>query len=123
MVTASFTMQKSLPIPAPKETQAAASTKSLQDFEEDPDYVVVRIDALSTFFVTGALWDEEIECGAEQELLVKVREARGGGASKMLVVAHGDAVHERVVTAIDAGVSAGIDDVQLVSVEDDEAAY
>jgi hypothetical protein len=37
----------------------------------------------------------------------------------MLVVAHGEAEHARVVTAIDAGLSAGIDDVQLLSVEDD----
>ena len=63
-----------------------------------------------------------MECPSEQELLVKLREARqdgGTNASKMLVVAHGDAEHARVVTAIDAGLSAGIDDVQLLSVEDD----
>jgi len=125
MVTASFTMQKSLEIPAPKET-TAASTKTLQDYEEDPDFVMVRIDQNSTFFVTGARWEEEMECPSEQELLVKLREARqgdgsGNSASKMLVVAHGDSLHERVVTAIDAGISAGIDDVQLLSVEDDDS--
>jgi biopolymer transport protein ExbD len=122
MVTASFTMQKSLRIPAPKET-AEVSSKTLQDYEENPDYVIVRIDALGTFFVSGVKWTEEIECPAEQELLVKLREARqdgGTNGSKMLVIAHGDAEHARVVTAIDAGLSAGIEDVQLLSVENDD---
>jgi biopolymer transport protein ExbD len=121
MVTASFTMQKSLKIPAPKETQAIAN-KSLQDFEEDPEFVTVRIDSFGTFFVSGVKWTDEMECPSEQELLVKLREARqdgGTNGSKMLVVAHGEAEHARVVTAIDAGLSAGIDDVQLLSVEDD----
>lgn len=126
MVTASFTMQKSLEIPAPKEAIASAASKTLQDYQEDPDFVTVRIDQNSTFHVTGAAWTDEIECPSEQELLAKLRESRsgsGGGASKMLVVAHGDSVHERVVTAIDCGITAGIDDVQLLSVEDDEADY
>jgi biopolymer transport protein ExbD len=121
MVTASFTMQRSLKIPAPKETQAVA-TKSLQDYEEDPEFVTVRIDSVGTFFVSGVKWPDEMECPSEQELLVKLREARqdgGGNGSKMLVVAHGEAEHARVVTAIDAGLSAGIEDVQLLSVEDD----
>lgn len=121
MVTASFTMQKSLRIPAPQESQAAAAT-SLQDFEENPEFVIVRLDAFGTFFISGAAWSDEMECPSEQELLVKLREARQGGgstASKLLVMAHGDAQHARVVTAIDAGLSAGIDDVQLLSVEDD----
>ena len=113
---------KSLKIPAPKENEATAATKTLQDYEEDPEFVTVRIDSFGTFFVSGVKWADEMECPSEQELLVKLREARqdgGSNASKMLVVAHGEAEHARVVTAIDAGLSAGIDDVQLLSVEDD----
>lgn len=125
MVTASFTMQKSLKVPAPKTEQAAVAARSLQDYEEDPDFMTVRVDQFGTFFVTGAQWDDEIECPSEQELLAKLREGRQGdadndGARKVLVLAHGEALHERVVTAIDSGVSAGFDDVQLLSVEDDD---
>jgi biopolymer transport protein ExbD len=122
MVTASFTMQKSLKIPAPKESTANVSSRTLQDYEEDPEFVTVRIDSFGTYFVSGVKWTDEMECPSEQELLVKLREARSDGGtsgSKMLVVAHGDAEHQRVVTAIDAGLSAGIEDVQLLSVEDD----
>jgi biopolymer transport protein ExbD len=124
MVTASFTMQKSLPIPATKESQAAAA-RSVQEYEEDPAYMTVRVDQFGTFFVTAAQWDDEVECPSEQELLVKLREGRLGGASgdaasKMLVLAHGDAVHSRIVLALDAGVSAGFNEVQLASIEDDD---
>jgi hypothetical protein len=38
----------------------------------------------------------------------------------MLVVASGEALHERVVTAIDAGNEVGMEEVQLVTVEEDE---
>lgn len=126
MVTASFTMQKSLPVPAPQESQQAASAKTLQDMQDSPDMITVRVDENSTYFISSAAWDDELECPSEQELLVKLREARQGDGqgnvpSKMLVVAHGDAIHERVVIAIDAGITEGVDEVQLLSVENDDA--
>ena len=75
--------------------------------------------------MSSALWEDEIEAPSRQELLVKLREAREGDAqgnvpSKMIVLANGEALHEFVVTAIDAGNDVGMDEVQLVSVEDDE---
>jgi biopolymer transport protein ExbD len=126
MLTASFTMQKSLNVPKPESTEPSTAPKSLQDFQENPDYVVVRIDATGTYYVTAAAWPDEIEAPAPQELRVRLREARQGDAqgnvpSKMLVFANGEALHERVVTAIDAGNDVGMDEVQLVTVEDDEA--
>jgi biopolymer transport protein ExbD len=123
MVTASFTIQKSIQMPTPRDNEAAAA-QTMQDFEEDPDFMTVRIDQYGTYYVTGAMWDDEIECPSEQELFSRLREGRRGGitpgASKVLVIAHGEAIHERVVVALDAGVAAGFDDVQLMSVEDDD---
>jgi biopolymer transport protein ExbD len=57
----------------------------------------------------------------------RVREARqgdgqGNAPSRLLVKAHGDALHDRVVMAIDAGVAAGFDNVQLSTIEDDEGS-
>lgn len=126
MLTASFTMQKSLNVPKPESTEPSTQARNLQDFQDDPDYVVVRIDATGTYYVTAAAWADEIEAPAPQELLVKLREARQGDGqgnfpSKMLVFANGEALHERVVTAIDAGNDVGMDEVQLVTVDDDEA--
>jgi biopolymer transport protein ExbD len=126
MLTASFTMQKSLNVPKPESSEPSTQAKSMEDFRTDPDYVVVRVDAQNTFHVSSGAWEDEIEAPSKQELLVRLREARQGDAqgnvpSKMLVLANGEALHEWVVTAIDAGNDVGMDDVQLVTVEDDEA--
>jgi biopolymer transport protein ExbD len=97
----------------------------VQDFQDNPDYIVLRVDSYNTFHVSAAAFDDEIEAPSEQELLVRLRQARQGDASgnipsKMLVLASGEALHERVVMAIDAGNDVGMDEVQLVTVEEDE---
>jgi biopolymer transport protein ExbD len=125
MLTASFTMQKSLNVPKPESAQPTASARTIQDFQENPDYVVVRVDASSTFHVSAAAFSDEMEAPSEQELLLRLRQARQGDSqgnvpSKMLVIANGGAVHERVVMAIDAGNDVGMEEVQLVTVEEDE---
>jgi biopolymer transport protein ExbD len=124
MVTASFTMQKSLNIPKPESDQPSTAARSIHDFENNPDYVVVRIDPYNTYHITASAWDEMIEAPSEQELRVRLRQARQGDDQgnvpiKMLVIAHGDALHERVVTAIDAANDAGIEEVQLLTTEED----
>jgi biopolymer transport protein ExbD len=125
MVTASFTMQKSLNIPKPQKDEASTQAKSIQDYQDDPEYVVVRVDAVNTYHVSTAAWPDEVEAPSEQELLVKLRQARQGDGqgnipSKLLVIANGEALHERVVTAIDSGNDVGMEEVQLLTVEEDE---
>lgn len=125
MVTASFTMQKSLNVPKPETSEASPQPQTIQDFHDNPDYVVVRVDGHNTFHISAAAFDDEIEAPSEQELLVRLRVARQGDAqgnipTKMLVMANGGALHERVVMAIDAGNDVGMEEVQLVTVEDDE---
>lgn len=125
MVTASFTMQESLNIPKPESDEPSTQAQSIQDFQDNPEYVVVRVDAYNTYHVSTAAWPDEIEAPSEQELLVKLRQARAGDAqgnipSKLLVIANIEALHERVVTAIDAGNDVGMDEVQLLTVEVDE---
>jgi biopolymer transport protein ExbD len=128
MVTASFAVQKSLPMPAPKDKEAAAASQAtVQEMEDDSDFITVRVDQFGTFFVQSPVSEDEFECPSEQELLNRLREAKRGDGSgnaptKLLVIAHGDALHERVVMALDAGVTAEIDSVQLATSEDDEGA-
>ena len=123
MVTAAFAMQKSFELPTPENEQA--SQRPLQQIENDSDYVIVRVDQYNTFHVSAAAWNEEKEAPSEQDLLVRLMEARrgtgsAGGATRMLVMANGEAYHEKVVTAMDAGTAVGMEDVKLVTVEGDE---
>lgn len=121
MVTAAFSQQKSFQIPTPKEDRPSAQV-TLEDFETDDDYVIVRIDENSTFYISAAHWDDEREAPSKQDLLVALKDARAGSApkpTKLLVMAHAESWHERVVMAMDAGTAVGMNDVKLVTVEDD----
>lgn len=124
MLTASFTLQKSLPFPPPQTSGATQGGRTLADFQQDPSYIVVRIDAHNTFHISANRWEDEIEAPSPLELLLKLRQARQAAdrlppPSKLLVVAHGDALHERVVAALDAGTEVGIPEIQLVTVEEE----
>jgi biopolymer transport protein ExbD len=122
MVTAAFAMQKSIELPKPK--QDAPSTQVVaKDPEEDPSYVTVYVDEFNTYRVVTPDWD--VEAPSEQELLRKLREARNAGSggmvpTKLLVKAHGDSLHEKVVAALDAGTEVGMEQVQLMTIEESE---
>ena len=120
MVTAAFQLQKSLEIPAPDESRPSTKAKTIPDYEDDPEYVVVRVDAYNTFHVIAA---EEKEAPSEQELIVQLQDAKSSGIgniipNRLLVVADGEALHERVVMALDAGTRVGMEEVKLVTVEE-----
>jgi biopolymer transport protein ExbD len=120
MVTAAFSLQRSFEVPAPDNNQPSQNT--VDEIQNNDDYIIVRIDAYNTFWVVGE--DTEHEAASKQELLVRLREAKRGGSTgvkptRLLVIAHGDALHEKVVTALDAGTGLGMEQVKLVTVEED----
>ena len=120
MVTAAFSLQKSFQIPAPKEDRPSSQV-TLEDFEEDEDYVIVRIDENSTFYISAAHWEDEREAPSKQDLLLALKDARSGADPKptrLLVMAHADSWHEKVVMAMDVGTAVGMNDVKLVTVDD-----
>ena len=123
MVTATFAMQQSIPMPTPQESEPSTQVRTLDDYVDDEDYVVVRIDAYSTYHVYANDWDKEAP--SAHELLIQLRRARtpvGGAAvpNRLLVVANGEALFEKVVTALDSGTEVGMEEVQLITVEEDD---
>lgn len=118
MVTAAFTMQKSFEVPTPKSDEA--STNVVVREEEDNNKVVVRVDEFNTFHVLAPDWDDERECPSKQDLLVALREARSTGAKDLLVKAHTESTHEKVIVAMDAGTSADMENVSLQTMEEDD---
>jgi biopolymer transport protein ExbD len=115
MVTSTFAMQKALPVPTPEPTDAAAQQPSLDEPNLD-DVLTVRIDA------DDATWVEDIQAVSRQDLIAKLRHARttpgsGGepGPRKLVVLVDPDAHHAAVVTALDAGSAAGMEEVRLAT--------
>lgn len=116
MVTSMEGVYASIKLPSPDPQKVAATGKrSVNDFESDKEYVVIRIDKENT------LWLNDTEIASQQELLVRLREIRQGNSSlnKMLVLGASEAKTGKVVEVLDAGSDVGMDQVQLAI--DDES--
>jgi len=119
MVTAAFGLQKSYDVPAPDDSRPSARATSLEEIESDPTYVVVRIDQYDTFHVGAATWEAEQEAPSRPDLLAKLRQAKEGSSpppTRMLIMANEEATNGKVVAALDAGASVGMEDVKLLTV-------
>ncbi|MEM9352766.1 MAG: biopolymer transporter ExbD [Planctomycetota bacterium] len=119
MITAAFALQKAIEVPPINDDEAAAS-QTLEDLEENS--IVIRIDGDNVYWISSSdLGEDEHRVTSNQEMLLKLREARGpdrSGPAKLLVQANGDARHEKVVAALDAGSGEGMNDIRLMSYED-----
>ena len=120
MVTASFSLQKAIAIP--KSSLNEPSSARPKQPEEDTDSITVIVDQYNTFHVQTL--DHEIECPSVQEMIIQLRQAKQGNSAgvvptKLIVKAHVDALYEKVVNALDAGMQVGMNQLQLMKVEED----
>ena len=118
MITAAFALQKSIEVPPVKDDEATP-TQTVDDLEKDS--IVIRIDGDNVYWIGAPKWPEEKRAPSIQEMLSKLREARGEdrkGPAKLLVQANGDSRHEYVVAALDGGSGVGMEEIRLMSYED-----
>ena len=88
MVTASFTLQKSLEQPPAKSDQP--STEVQEEEEILDDYVQVIIDQTNTYYVTTRD-DEEVESPSDSEMRSRVKDAKEiTRATRMIILAQVD---------------------------------
>lgn len=128
MITAAFALQKSIAVPPVDDSQAAA-VQTMDELEDDS--IVVRLDGDNIYWVICPAWPEEEKAVSKQDMRALVRSARRGappgetasadtpGFPKLLVQASGDATHEFVVAALDAGSGAGVEEIRLMKVDDE----
>jgi biopolymer transport protein ExbD len=116
MVTATFSLQKSIQMPAPDSENAAQQSRTVEEIEEDDDFIIVRIDSDNTIWVNDSI------APSRHEVLSKLRDLRETGAGapgSLLVMASPDCLHENVVMVLDAGTAVGMESVRLASLGDD----
>jgi biopolymer transport protein ExbD len=119
MVTSFNSQQASIEMPTPAPptgaTGKATARRTVEQFENDADFVVVRLDADDT------MWVEESVAMSQTDLAAKLRQLSGGNSakSKLLVVGHSEATHGAAVAVMDTAHSVGIVDVRL-AVKDEE---
>ena len=116
MVTASFSLQKSIEQPPP---QTDEPSEIVQEEDPDKDYVLVLVDQNNTFYVTSRD-EEEVECPSKREMWTRVKEAKSGSnVGRMIIRAHVDSMHKNVISAWDAGRVAGIEDISIETTEEE----
>ena len=116
MVTAAFSLQKSLEIPTPDQDAEASQAQTREELEENDDYVIVSIKE------DDSIWVNDSEAPTEQQLLMKLREVKQSpagsdsvGPTSMLVLADEECHHETVVKVLDAGNAVGMENVRLAT--------
>jgi len=120
MVTAAFSIQRSMQMPNQKSDEPSESV-TVEDTEDNPDYVQVFIDEYNTYHITTVNWEEEAP--SPHDLLVKLRKAReeetdGKKPTKLRVTANADCLYEYVIKAMDAGATVGMEEVQVEMTEE-----
>ncbi|MEO8268118.1 MAG: biopolymer transporter ExbD [Aureliella sp.] len=119
MITASFSVQKSIQRPAQKEQDA--STQVVNPTEEDiADIVTVQVDEFNAYSIITADWDRV--AGSKQDLIIALKDARedstsGSIPTKLVVQAHEDCIHAAVISALDAGREAQFENFEVNTVE------
>ena len=116
MVTASFTLQKSIEQPPSKSEDPSTN---FTEEEDNDEFVQVIIDQYNTYRLTSR-HSEEVEAASDNEMRRRMKDmVQSTGAKKLIILHHGDATHEKVVTAWDAGVNNGLLDIvtQLTEID------
>ena len=111
MVTASFAIQKSIAQP-PVQAEGCGG---------DPvdECVTVTIDQGNAFYVMSPN-EEEVECPSVREMWTRVKEAKNeSNVDRMRICAHVDSMHKKVISAWDAGVVAGIENISIETTEEE----
>ncbi len=119
MVTASFALQKSIPMPPPDVAESASQSRVPEEPEEEDDYVQVQIKSDDTIWVGSSV------APSRQELISMLKQARegngtDGGQRNMMVMASDDCHHEVLVMVMDAGTAAKMEKIRLAPGGDDD---
>ncbi|MEM8733656.1 MAG: biopolymer transporter ExbD [Planctomycetota bacterium] len=118
MITASFSVQKSIQRPAQKRDDPSVNTVQ-QEQEDNPDIVTVQVDEFNAYNVITTNWDRM--AGSKQDLIVALSDAHAGSGgqqpSRLVVRAHEDCLHMAVIAALDAGREAQFESFEVSTVE------
>ena len=116
MVTASFTLQKSIEQPP---SSIEDPSTNFQEEEDETEYVEVIIDQTNTYYVTTRD-EEEVEAPSDREMRARVRDAKSNtGARRLIIRAHVDSMHKKSVTVWDAGNNIGFDEIQMRTTDEE----
>ncbi|WP_291172117.1 biopolymer transporter ExbD [Gimesia sp.] len=112
MITASFSLQKSIEVPPPNpdEDGVSQSLQTLDDFREES--IIVEIDNNNGIYVDDTRLTNPAEI---VQAILDRRDADGKPKSELVLSAHKAARHETVVAVVDAANEVGMQKIRLAS--------
>ena len=115
MVTASFSLQKSIAMP--RQTSDLPSTSNQEEPTEELDPIELEIDQYGAFLVLAPDWERETP--GKQNLITALKEAVGNNSDgkRLNIKVHEDAELQALVDGMDAGTIAGFTELQVVQVD------
>lgn len=115
MVTASFSLQKSIQVP--KQNSDLPSMSNVEEETEELDSIELEIEENGSFLVLAADWERETP--GKQNLITALKQAIGANKDGMRldIKVHENAKLQMLVDAMDAGTIAGFEEIQLAEVD------
>lgn len=115
MVTASFTFQRSIEQPVSLTDQRGP----ISDPQPENDCVQISVDQSNTFYLTTRDAMEQ-ECPSDNEMRARLKDAMERDTSdRLIILAHVNSDHSKVVTAWDAGLDNQVAKIELQTTEED----
>src|SRR5262245_45677135 len=118
LVTSLQSVQAVMDMPTPQSASGASGkVRTVAEFQNDPNYIIVRIED------DDSIWVEDTQVFNEQDLGARLRAARqeGNRPKNLLVIGDADASHGAAVRVFDAGAAAGLDGISLLVQEKAES--
>jgi biopolymer transport protein ExbD len=109
MVTSIQALQAVMELPPAQTSGASTSADVAPDYTTDPSFITVSIEADDT------MWVEDEQVFGAQELRTKLRQLQKDDSqlSGMMVLGDPEASHGTLVTVLDAGADAGIEELRF----------
>ncbi len=116
MVTASFSLQKSIAMPRSQSDQPSTNTEEQE--EDDFETVTVEIDEFNGYLIIAS--DFERECTSKLAITSGLREAfnASAGGMRLAITCHEKAKLQSLVDVMDAGTIANYTELQITEVEE-----
>jgi len=115
MVTASFSLQKSIQMP--RQSSDLPSMSNVEEETEELDPVELEIDETGAFLVLAPEWERETP--GKQNLITALKESIGDNRDgmKLDIKVHENAKLQMLVDGMDAGTIAGFTEIQVTEVD------
>lgn len=115
MVTASFSLQRSIPMPP--QTSDAPSTTQQEEPEDEIDQVTLQVNEFGGYLVIAAEWEREV--AGKLSLVSTLQEAKQPlpGEVRLSIECHESAHLQMLVDAMDAGAMCDYSELQVTQVD------